>query len=768
METNQGTKNRTDQPWVEEEEHLAQTLDVVASEKQKLEDRLGIVDGNDRFINVLDDSSSDAVVQQFLIRSQLRQLHQLRLSQRQPYFARLDFTPDQDAPKVDWLPPGKCSQVYVGRWGVIQTPEYRVCVADWRSPVANLYYSGQIGRVSYDAPDGSVQGELSLKRMLTVEEGRLTDMQDTGLAGQEKYLTDALSQLTSSRLKEVVTTIQAEQNAVIRHDPMLPLCVQGVAGSGKTTIALHRIAWILYRLQKTLSPQQLLILAPNPLFLSYISRVLPDLGVDEVRQTTFEGLCGLLLGKHMPKMDQSPQLRQRLNMTKPQRDELDHVLHRKGALSLSGDLQAFLQYWEEACLPKEDILLGSTVLMTRDEIRRYCLTDFRHFPLAVRVQELLKVVKRRLKTVTEKAHDAILSAAEKRIEQLLHAMPDSPERRQKARVLLDSRDQRLKELSELGKTFPKQVEKRFGSMKLLEVYQLFWKRMAEADEACQPVYETVQRLSTKGRAAREDLPALLALAKGLYGLNTPDVRHVIIDEAQDVPPMLVKILRDIFGHDAFTLVGDLCQGICGDGGIRQWSDLSEGIFRKPVNVVALSTAYRSTAEITEAALSVIARHPVVGVGHTQPVLRHGDKPVLMQCQNQTQQVSAVLAAIRGWQSEGFRGIGVVAKDPKSAKKLHKALADAGLSEARLVSEGDESFESGVQVMDAGVVKGLEFDCTLIADADAETYPDQRFYAKLFYVLCTRPLHRLALCCIGQPTAHLEHAGILRQEYGQHT
>jgi superfamily I DNA/RNA helicase len=205
---------------------------------------------------------------------------------------------------------------------------------------------------------------------------------------------------------------------------------------------------------------------------------------------------------------------------------------------------------------------------------------------------------------------AIGSAADKKLEQLLHAMPDSPERRLKAKQLLDSRDQRLKELSELQKDYPKQVEKRFGSMDLLQVYRLFWQREAERDEACQPILAQTEALCQKKKAAREDLPALLTLAKGLYGLNVPDVRHLVIDEAQDVPPLQVKILREVFQHDAFTLVGDLCQGIGGDGGIRQWSELSSGIFRKPVEIVALSTAYRSTAEITEAALSVIGRHPV--------------------------------------------------------------------------------------------------------------------------------------------------------------
>ena len=169
-----------------EKQHLADTLQIVRSERQKLENDLGIVDGNDRLIQVLDNGSTDAEVQQFVIRNKLRSLHQLRLSSRQPYFARLDFMPDPDAPVLGHLKAGEKSSIYLGRWGVLETPSYQVRVADWRSPVANLYYSGQIGRVSYEAPDGRVEGELSLKRMFTISDGQLEDMQDTGLAGQEK------------------------------------------------------------------------------------------------------------------------------------------------------------------------------------------------------------------------------------------------------------------------------------------------------------------------------------------------------------------------------------------------------------------------------------------------------------------------------------------------------------------------------------------------------------------------------------------------------
>ena len=321
------------QQWTLEQAHLAQTLETVTQERRKVEIALGMADGNDRLVMVNDDQSGDAIVQLQITRNNLQNLHQLRLSSRSPYFARLDFTPAAGTPPLGGMRAGVNAPVYIGRWGVLKTPEYQVAVHDWRSPVANLYYSGQVGQVKYDAPDGAVHGEMTLKRMFTIEDAKLVSMQDTGVVGQEKFLTDALSQVTTARLREVVTTIQAEQNTVIRYDPMKPLCVQGVAGSGKTTIALHRAAWMLYRLQKTLRPEQMLILAPNPLFLSYISRVLPDLGVDKVHQLTFEQLCQKLLEKRMPKLCAQDRLSERLGMIKAERDALDDILRRKGALN---------------------------------------------------------------------------------------------------------------------------------------------------------------------------------------------------------------------------------------------------------------------------------------------------------------------------------------------------------------------------------------------------------------------------------------------------
>ena len=737
----------------QEQEHLSQTLQTVHQERVKVEHALGMVDGNDKLVMVNDDQSSDAIVQLQITRSNLQTLHQLRLSSRSPYFARLDFTPAPGTPSLGGMRAGVNAPVYIGRWGVLKTPEYQVAVHDWRSPVAYLYYSGQVGAVYYDAPDGAVHGEMTLKRMFTIENEQLVSMQDTGVVGQEKFLTDALSQVTTARLREVVTTIQAEQNTVIRYDPQKPLCVQGVAGSGKTTIALHRIAWMLYRLQKTVRPEQMMILAPNPLFLSYISRVLPDLGVDKVQQLTFDQLCKKLLDKKMPRLSTSARLPERLHMTKPQRDALDDVLRRKGSLERWDDLQRFLAEWEENCIPKVNIRLGSAVLLTADDLRRYFLKEFRHFPLQIRFSKTRAVVADRLKKAMANVEEQLEKLTQDRLDRLLRAMPDSPERRERAKKLLDARDERKQELKDKQKELLKSFDAQWGSMELLEVYAAFWQDMAARDTSYQPVLDATLPQLSKKRVSPEDLPALLTIARALYDMKRPDIRYVVIDEAQDVSPLQIKVLRDLFGTDAFTLVGDLCQGIYGDEGLRSWDALSKGIFDQPPHVAHLKTAYRSTVEIMETAFGVMARHPVQGAGEAQPVLRHGPAPIHLSIETEKHRPGEIARQVLAWQKEGFGNIALIVKTEKAAKALHKALLPH-LPQARLVLAGDESFEGGVQVLDASLVKGLEFDCVLIADAEADTYPDERFYAKLFYVLCTRPLHRLAFVYHGQAAQHL--------------
>ncbi|MDD6932843.1 MAG: DNA helicase, partial [Eubacteriales bacterium] len=271
-------------------------------------------------------------------------------------------------------------------------------VIDWRAPVANLYYSGQIGPLKYTAPDGEVEGELTLKRQFGIEDSRLISIFDTDIVAQDKYLKDVLSQTTGDRLKEIITTIQAEQNYVIRYPLEKNLVVQGVAGSGKTTIALHRIAYLLYTYQKRLQPENMLILAPSPLFLNFISQVLPDLGVESVRQTTFPRFVQQILGPACPKTaDSSGEIHQMLSLPAQELEARSRVMRYKGSTEFMRRLEKWLDDYEARFPLEEGLKFGPVVLYTPEELRKFLLEDEKPFPLRRRLEELKKQLKLRVK-----------------------------------------------------------------------------------------------------------------------------------------------------------------------------------------------------------------------------------------------------------------------------------------------------------------------------------------------------------------------------------
>lgn len=269
----------------------------------------------------------------------------------------------------------------------MRTESMEPVVVDWRAPVANLYYAGQIGPVRYRAPDGEIAGTLSLKRQLGVSDGKLETIFDTDVAAQDAYLMGVLGEARGDRLRDVVSTIQAEQNVVIRHRAFQPLIVQGVAGSGKTTIALHRIAYLLYAYRGRIAPAQMMILAPNPLFLDYISATLPDLGVEQVVQTTFRRYAESLLGKRMPRVVAEDRLARMLAGTPEERAHEGALLRFCGSLRMRDLLLRYLEGLEQRLVPEGDVTFGAAVLYTNEQLRRIFLDELAMFPFERRVRE---------------------------------------------------------------------------------------------------------------------------------------------------------------------------------------------------------------------------------------------------------------------------------------------------------------------------------------------------------------------------------------------
>jgi DNA helicase-2/ATP-dependent DNA helicase PcrA len=728
---------------------LTCTLSVIHDEIGKLETETGVGADEDRIIKVPEGIDADEMVTLNILRMKLQTLHQLALARRQPFFSRLDFIPKGGTPETH----------YLGRWGVLKTPEYSVEVVDWRSPVANLYYSGQVGPMAYEAPDGRVEGELTLKRMITVTEGRLTGIFDSGVVSQDAYLQGVLGSVSTDRLREIVTTIQAEQNIVIRHGIGRPLIVQGVAGSGKTTIALHRIAWLLYAYQETLAPASMMIVAPNPLFLDYISAVLPDLGVQQVQQTTFLNLCRRCLGKQMVKVRWENRLEDQLRMTAAERAALGAVLRIKGSLRYKRVLEDFLDIYERQVIPAGDVRFGNEVLYTEAELKAIYLTQLKPFPLRQRVSELQKYMQGRLKKSIEHMTDQLEAMVRERLDALVTRLPDNEERRARTKKLLENREKRLAELKEEQKKFLKAYPGVWPAMNVLEVYGSFLEYLERDNIFGQAGGDLLLRTREsigRGEAGAEDLPAVTVIGRRVWGIPRLNVSHVVMDEAQDFSPFHCQLLKEMAGHDSFTMVGDLMQGIHGDEGIRDWDEVAVEVFRGQAARKQLIISYRNTVEIMSAASRIAARHPVPGQPSAKPVLRHGEKPSIIACKNDRERLKAIAEIAEAWVKEGYHSIALIEKNEEDCRALHRTLPQE--LNARLLRAGDSHFEGGVLVIPAALVKGLEFDCVLVTNVSADVYPDEPFFCRLLYVLCTRPLHRLALAYVGEKSQLLAEIG----------
>ena len=713
--------------------HLQQTRDTIDREIREVEALTGAKAGETMDVQMKEDPDQQEEVTMQLFQAQLDRLRQLSMASSQAYFARLDFIPSGGSPET-W---------YLGRWGVLNPATLDPVVVDWRSPVANLYYSGQIGPMDYEAPDGRVEGELTLMRMLTVRERQLLNLFDSGIVSQEAYLQEVLGSISSDRLREIVTTIQAEQNIVIRHPLNAHLLVQGAAGSGKTTIALHRIAYLLYAFQKILKPENMMILAPNPLFLSYISQVLPDLGVERVVQTTFEGWCREAMGNHMPKIRRESRLEKNLSLPEEERRKAGIRVRAKGSLDMMEKLARYLDRLQLDALPAAGFRMAGVLLMDRAELEQIFTRDLRHFPLEQRISELKKIVRKRVQSAVSGLKEQYAAMTEQLTARIRSAAPDSPKRQQKIREIYDARDQRYREIDTRAEEYLSRYREKFRLPDLMGVYRTFLQECAAGPE------EQAEMLPEDSLPGLEDLPMLAMICKAVRGLKSKQMKHIVIDECQDFSPFQIELLRQTHPAATFTLVGDLYQGIRSDEGIQSWEEWKGPVFHHQAALKQLTVSYRNTVEIMELAQRVSGRYPIPGVSETRPVLRRGEPPEIIRAGNEKERLAMIRDQVRAWQREGFHSIALIEKTEAQARKLFRAVGKE--LNAHLLSETESDYRGGVLIVPACIVKGMEFDCVGICDASAENFPDSEFLCRVLYVMMTRPLHRLRIWHRGDRT-----------------
>ena len=723
----------------EETAHLNETLEIVAQQQLISAEELTVAKKNlqDTFRFERDNMDLLGVRQIMFDRSE-QAVRNMAAARLRPYFTRVNFTEESGVKQV----------YYIGKHSVFRPNSVEPAVIDWRSPIANLYYSGQVGKMHYVAPDGEVRGELTLKRQFGIENGELISIFDTDVVSKDAYLQSVLGATTGERLRDIVTSIQAEQNIVIRHPANVTLVVQGVAGSGKTTIALHRIAYLLYTLQDSLRPEHVLILAPNPLFLNFIAGVLPDLGVEKVRQTTFPLLVSVWLGKLLPRVNTADQTDRLLALPPDEREDFIDMMHYKGSLEFTRRLDQWLDGFEERLPPQDALKFGPFTLFTPEQTRAFLVEGEKPFPFAVRIERFKKELTQRAKEAAGKVN-AWLEAETQRRADALHALPDSPQRRERLFKLYQSRDQRLKETNERVRPFVDEVMKAFPALRPIELYRAFLTDLLSESDPDSPVCAaaeyTLERVGS--RVEPEDVAPITLIALRAHPLERMDIRHIVIDEAQDFSPAEFLLLRRMTHNAPMTVVGDLMQGIRSWRGLTDWRTLTDDLLGGKAVTNALVTSYRNTVEIMNTALRVALKRPVPGQTEVKPVLRHGPEPEIIAFSKPAEQTAQIERLIRGWQSDNVKTIAVIDRTDAQLKALLKALP-ADLN-ARILDVNGELYEGGVLLARAGDIKGFEFDGVIIANASEARFPNTELDARLLYVCLTRPLHRLA--CLYEKT-----------------
>jgi len=665
-------------------------------------------------------------------------------SLQKPYFTRVDFTADEI---------GQNEIFYIGKMSLLRDEDDALLITDWRAPVSNLYYEGRLGRASYDSPDGEVTGEITLKRQYIIEKAEMKDFFDIDITASDDFLQAALGASKDKRLKDIVSTIQAEQNRVIRADMVRPLVVQGAAGGGKTTIALHRIAYLLYNFEKRLTPKNIMILAPSRFFLSYISEVLPDLGVENVFQTTFADFA-------LEFIDEEKNL-----TVKPASEKLAYMLKTpahaavvarvstiKSSLTFKKVIDRYVEELIAGMLPDEDFMLGEYSLMPRAELSRLFREEYKFLPVEKRAGEVRKYLSAALKKQKPEIFKQIQFACDFRVDMIKDEYEeDCDERRARIAALMDERDAHITRLEKQSKDVIRKYLRKTALSSAFKYYKALMEdgeTLARLGEGILDAreWEAVRKLTVpvlkKKAVEEEDLAALMHIFFRLHGNEYYDLRHIVVDEAQDVGPFQFFVLREVMGSDSFSILGDLCQGIYAHKGVKDWAAVTERVFKGKAVFQTLTQSYRTTVEIMDAANEVIQKLNLADVPLAEPVIRHGEPVAFTNCKDEANAAEAVRKALDAYTADGLQSMAVICRTPEECDALSKRLG----GDIPVLHGTEDSYGGGATIMPAYLSKGLEFDGVIVADA--ARYTDEPLDVKLLYIAMTRALHRLAVVRVG--------------------
>ena len=638
-----------------------------------------------------------------------------------PYFARIDFTFDGE---------DECEKMYIGRSSL--TEDYEMHIYDWRSPVASVFYRFGPGRAFYEAPDGQITGELHLKRQYEIHNGTLEYFFDADIQIVDEFLRKMLSQNTSAKMKTIVETIQRDQDMIIRDQENDLLMVQGVAGSGKTSVALHRAAYLMYKgLSTHLNSENIMIISPNSLFENYISGVLPELGENNVTTVVFEDFCQTVLhGNHIQSRNQWIE-----SALACHDDAHRHIMKRSMAFKTSSQfkeiLDRFIADLPKNQIPFADVCYDGKCIASRQSLQAKILSQKSRLPLGVMLQKLESVL---LEEVHEHRKDRI-----KKLEAFAATNPHHT-----LEVKAFARRLSIWESTNLIT----QIRK-FTEIDIQRLYQTLFTdrahfyRLADGITLPDCIEEIIQYTSEKLKD--NGLPYEDAVAQTYLKLKTHShnqyryIKQVVVDEVQDYYPLHFAILHLLFPQSRYTILGDINQTIEKRESLALYDAIHTILQKEKATLVTMDKSFRCTNQII-----AFSQRFMPGDCIVQSFSRNGDAPSVYSAQNQAELENLLVQEIINCREKGCRSMGLLCKTMQKASQLYDSLH--GKIDIKLMQENSSTI-NGIFIMPVYLSKGLEFDAVLLCDCDAGSYYSEED-RHMLYVACTRALHRLNVFHIG--------------------
>ena len=614
---------------------------------------------------------------------------------KSPYFARIDFKFDDE---------DEFEKIYIGRSSLRKNSYQEMYVYDWRSPIASVFYRFMTGEAFYDAPCGRVTGELNLKRQYEIKNGTLEYFFDSDVQIVDEFLRQLLSQNATAKMKAIVETIQHEQDVVIRDMENDLLMVQGVAGSGKTSIALHRAAYLMYQgLQTKLSANNIMIISPNSIFEQYISNVLPELGEDNVISSVFEDILSELLNGR--KIQSRNDFLENLIVNSKYKEISRNSIEFKTSSFFREILDQFLIDIPRQWIEFEDVYYEGKCVVS-GQILKDKILGRPETPLGIKLEQL---------------EDYIL-------EQIFGTGKGRGHKEEKNLI--------------------KQEIQKFIKIDIVELYKILFSNEAyfysllqnsNPSQNIKNIWKYTKENLEADSLYYDDAIAIAYLYLKIYGTNKyKNIKQVVIDEAQDYYPLQYEIFNFLFSNAKFTILGDMKQTLAKKEDISFYEQIQKILNKKKSSLIMLDKSFRCTNEILNFSLKFIEQSSQI-----KSFNRNGDSPKVFIADNSEIFIDKIVEEIKLCQEKGFQSICLICKTEKNSTYLFNKIKHK--LDIQLIKNGSVSDLQGVFILPVYMSKGLEFDTVLICDADSQNYHDEDD-KNLLYVACTRALHKLSLFC----------------------